>query len=219
VWRIVTLGVSGVWEIAHAAVTRRPPISLHVMVPRTGGYTYGGGVWILSIVQGPSLSPRVKPLSHDSQLFHRWVTLRARWVTRRARWEQAEMRVTVRVVLRRCSTCRRATGSAWPHGLAACTGCTGSCAHPARRLAPRCRLVHPYIIILQHTATHRERSVCESNPLPLCAIQLTLRPTRAGGAYTRRTFPPHPSQQPVMGLPPGWAQAALLWVAGEPRSG
>jgi hypothetical protein len=26
--RIVTLGISGVWEVAHAAVSRRPPISL-----------------------------------------------------------------------------------------------------------------------------------------------------------------------------------------------
>jgi hypothetical protein len=160
VWRIVTLGVSGVWEIAHAAVTRRPPISLHVMVPRTGGYTYGGGVWILSIVQGPSLSPRAKPWSHDSQLFHRWVTLRARWVTRRARWEQAEMRVTVRVVLRRCSTCRRATGSAWPHGLAACTGCTGSCAHPALGCTGSC--AHP----ARRLRLHRELRTPRPPPRP-----------------------------------------------------
>jgi hypothetical protein len=32
------------WGIAHAAVTRRPPISLDTMVPRTGGYAYGVGV-------------------------------------------------------------------------------------------------------------------------------------------------------------------------------
>ena len=41
------------WEIAHAAVTRRPPISLYTMVPRTGCYTYDVGVWDWSIVQGP----------------------------------------------------------------------------------------------------------------------------------------------------------------------
>jgi hypothetical protein len=41
------------WEIAHAAVTRRPPISLYTMVPRTGGYTYDVGLWDSSIVQGP----------------------------------------------------------------------------------------------------------------------------------------------------------------------
>jgi hypothetical protein len=41
------------WEIAHATVTRRPPISLNTMVPRTGGYTHDVGVWDSSIVQGP----------------------------------------------------------------------------------------------------------------------------------------------------------------------
>jgi hypothetical protein len=40
------------------AVSRRPPISLHTMVPRTGGYAYDVGVWDLSITQGPfSVSP------------------------------------------------------------------------------------------------------------------------------------------------------------------
>jgi hypothetical protein len=39
------------WEIAHGAVTRRPPISLDTMVPRTKGYTHDGGVWDLSIVR------------------------------------------------------------------------------------------------------------------------------------------------------------------------
>jgi hypothetical protein len=46
-----------VW-VAHGAVTRRPPISLDTMVPRTGGYAYDVGVWDLSIVQGPfSVAP------------------------------------------------------------------------------------------------------------------------------------------------------------------
>jgi hypothetical protein len=46
------------WGIAHAAVSRRPPISLDTIVPRTGGYTYAVGVWDLSIVQGPfSVAP------------------------------------------------------------------------------------------------------------------------------------------------------------------
>ena len=40
-------------EIAHGAVTRRPPISLYTMVPRTESYAYDVGVWDLSIVQGP----------------------------------------------------------------------------------------------------------------------------------------------------------------------
>jgi hypothetical protein len=55
------------WEIAHAAVTRRPLFSLHTVVPRTGGYSYAVGVWDMSIVQGPfSVAP-----CHDSQLVHR----------------------------------------------------------------------------------------------------------------------------------------------------
>jgi hypothetical protein len=40
------------WEIAHAAVSRRPPISLSTMVPRAGGDAFEGGVWDWSIVQG-----------------------------------------------------------------------------------------------------------------------------------------------------------------------
>jgi hypothetical protein len=38
-------------EIAHAAVSRRPPISLYTIVARTGGYTYDAKVWDWSIVQ------------------------------------------------------------------------------------------------------------------------------------------------------------------------
>jgi hypothetical protein len=46
------------WEIAHAAVSRRPPIFLSTMVPRTHMYTYAANVWDLSIVQGPfSVAP------------------------------------------------------------------------------------------------------------------------------------------------------------------
>jgi hypothetical protein len=41
------------WEIAHGAVTRRPPFPLYTMIPRTGGYTHDVGVWDLSIVQRP----------------------------------------------------------------------------------------------------------------------------------------------------------------------
>jgi hypothetical protein len=46
------------WEVAHGAVTRRPPIYLFTIVPRTAGYTYDVGVWDLSIVQRPfSVAP------------------------------------------------------------------------------------------------------------------------------------------------------------------
>jgi hypothetical protein len=33
------------WEIAHEAVSRRPPISLYTMVARTEGYTCDASVW------------------------------------------------------------------------------------------------------------------------------------------------------------------------------
>jgi hypothetical protein len=46
------------WEIAHAAVSRRPPISHDTIVARTHMYTYTAKVWELSIVQGPfSVAP------------------------------------------------------------------------------------------------------------------------------------------------------------------
>jgi hypothetical protein len=46
------------WEIAHDAVSRRPPISFYTIVPRTGGYTYDVGVWDSFIIQGPfSVAP------------------------------------------------------------------------------------------------------------------------------------------------------------------
>jgi hypothetical protein len=49
------------WGVAHGAVSRRPPISLYTMVPRTGCYTYDVGVCDLSIVQGPFSVARAKP--------------------------------------------------------------------------------------------------------------------------------------------------------------
>jgi hypothetical protein len=42
-----------VWEIAHAAASRRPPISLDTIVARTRMYTYAAKYCDLSIVQGP----------------------------------------------------------------------------------------------------------------------------------------------------------------------
>jgi hypothetical protein len=68
--RYVTSGDFG-WETAHGAVTRRPPISLYTMVPRTEGDTHDAKVWHLSIVQAPFLCRAVPNLckSYDSQLF------------------------------------------------------------------------------------------------------------------------------------------------------
>jgi hypothetical protein len=69
--RIVTVGSFG-WEIAHEAVSRRPPISLDTIVARTHMYTYAANVWGLSTVQGAFLlPPRAEPSRYDSQLFHR----------------------------------------------------------------------------------------------------------------------------------------------------
>jgi hypothetical protein len=46
------------WEIAHAAVSRRPLISLYTIVDRSHMYTHAAKVWALSIVQGPfSVAP------------------------------------------------------------------------------------------------------------------------------------------------------------------
>jgi hypothetical protein len=54
---IVTVGISRGGSLTRA-VTRRPPVSLHTMVPRTAGYAYDVGVWGSSIVQGPfSVAP------------------------------------------------------------------------------------------------------------------------------------------------------------------
>jgi hypothetical protein len=59
------------WENSHEAVSRRPPIPLYTIVPRTHMYTYDATVWDLSIVQGPfSVAPR-QTLRYDSQLLHR----------------------------------------------------------------------------------------------------------------------------------------------------
>jgi hypothetical protein len=41
-----------VWEIAHEAFSRRPPISLDTIVARTHMNTYDVKVWALSVVQG-----------------------------------------------------------------------------------------------------------------------------------------------------------------------
>jgi hypothetical protein len=59
------------WEIAHAAVSRRPPIPLDTTVARTHMYTYAAKVWDVSIVQGPFSVARAKPRGYDSQLSHR----------------------------------------------------------------------------------------------------------------------------------------------------
>jgi hypothetical protein len=57
--------------VAHAAVSRRPPVSFSRIVARTEGYTYAAKIRALSIVQQPLSVPRAKPSSSDSQLLHR----------------------------------------------------------------------------------------------------------------------------------------------------
>jgi hypothetical protein len=85
------------WEIAHGAVTRRPPIALYSMVPRTGCYACDVAVWDLSIVEGPiSCRPRAKPsvtirdfpvrcrygalktLGEKKSTFHEWTHVRGK---------------------------------------------------------------------------------------------------------------------------------------------
>jgi hypothetical protein len=68
--RIVTFRGFG-WEIAHEAVTRRPPVSLDMIVPRTGSYTYDVGFGICTSFKGHSLSffCQTNIVEYDSQLF------------------------------------------------------------------------------------------------------------------------------------------------------
>jgi hypothetical protein len=48
-------------EIAHGAVTRRPPIPLYTMVPHTESYTYAVGFGIFPSFKVHFLSRRAKP--------------------------------------------------------------------------------------------------------------------------------------------------------------
>jgi hypothetical protein len=50
--QLLRIGLLG-REIVHAAVSRRPPISLSTIVARTEGYTHTAKVWAVSLVQGP----------------------------------------------------------------------------------------------------------------------------------------------------------------------
>jgi hypothetical protein len=49
------------WEISHAAISRRPPISLYTSVARTESYTYDAKVRDLFIFKEQFLSRRAKP--------------------------------------------------------------------------------------------------------------------------------------------------------------
>jgi hypothetical protein len=57
-------------EIAHAAVSRRPPISLTGIVARPEGYIYDAELWALALVQGASFCRPEPNLVYDSQLSH-----------------------------------------------------------------------------------------------------------------------------------------------------
>jgi hypothetical protein len=77
--RIVTPIRDFGWEIAHGAVSRRPPISLFTIVARTGGYTHAASVWDTSLVQDQFLSPPAKPCSASIRnFFHRCTA--GKWV-------------------------------------------------------------------------------------------------------------------------------------------
>jgi hypothetical protein len=47
--------------MSFAAVSRRPPISLDMVVAGTEGSTYDAKVWEFSLVQGPFSVARAKP--------------------------------------------------------------------------------------------------------------------------------------------------------------
>jgi hypothetical protein len=66
--RIVTIGMSGGRSLT-GAVSRRPPISLVMMVLGVTRTPLGFG--ICPSFKGHSLSRRPKPVGYDSQLLHR----------------------------------------------------------------------------------------------------------------------------------------------------
>jgi hypothetical protein len=123
-----TVGISGGGSIAHAAVSRRPPISLHTIAARTRMYSYAAKVWDSSIVQGPI--PRAKPHRYDSPPLASLNEMRikpgsAEWggpyatptaapttasLGSRCRPVRPNLRVTIRNCLRRCR-CRRPSRS------------------------------------------------------------------------------------------------------------
>ena len=48
-------------EIAHEAVSRRPPVSLDTTVARTHMHTYAAKVWILSVCRSATIFCRAVP--------------------------------------------------------------------------------------------------------------------------------------------------------------
>jgi hypothetical protein len=101
--RIVTLGISGGRSLTGPLITRRPPISLYAMVPRTEGYAYDVGVWDLSIVQGPF---SVAPCQTLESRFAFFCILHLRFVElqqhRRAALQLAQLALRARLRLRGC---------------------------------------------------------------------------------------------------------------------
>ena len=57
------------WEIAHAAVSRRPPISLHKIVARTECYACDASVCDLSIVHFLSRVPNLTVINQSTTLY------------------------------------------------------------------------------------------------------------------------------------------------------
>ena len=68
--------------LVHAAVSRRPPISLHTIEARAGGYTPGTKAWDLSLVHGPFLVASCQTLVNSSIRNLRIV----RWERGRSEW-------------------------------------------------------------------------------------------------------------------------------------
>jgi hypothetical protein len=80
-WRIVN-GRDFGWEIAHEAVSRRPPISLDTVVARNEGYTQAAKVLDLSLVQGPC---SVAPCQTPNVTIRNFFTAVWRWAGARGR--------------------------------------------------------------------------------------------------------------------------------------
>jgi hypothetical protein len=58
------------WEMAHEAVSRRPPIYLDTIVARSEGYTYAASVWDVCLVQGPFSVAPCQTLAFRYAVFH-----------------------------------------------------------------------------------------------------------------------------------------------------
>ena len=105
------------WGIAHGAFTRRPPIPLDTMVPRTESYMYDVGVWDFPIIQGPfSVRPRQTPHKVAS-LIYKFTHVRVEFSSNRVRHFRIDgLRRCIPLVVSRRSTVRNQARTREPNG-------------------------------------------------------------------------------------------------------